>query len=214
MITSDNWADAEVLWDYQHMGQAVEPCSVALGLGSHDLGVADVAARLYLTGTVPLLVFTGATSATTRERMPRGEAEHYRERAVALGVPPRAILVEPEARNTGENIRFSLALLDREGIEVRSALLACKPYEERRAYATAQKLWPEVRWRCVSSSESLREYADRIGDARLVLDMLVGAHQRVLVYPTKGFAVEQQVPEAVTGAYERLCDAEFTGRLL
>ncbi|SCD34839.1 Uncharacterized SAM-binding protein YcdF, DUF218 family [Streptomyces sp. TverLS-915] len=214
MITADNWADAEILWRYQHMGQAVEPCSVALGLGSHDLGVADVAARLYLAGTVPLLVFTGATSATTREQMPRGEAEHYRERAVALGVPPHAILVEPEARNTGENVRFSRALLDREGADVRSALLVCKPYEERRAYATAQKLWPEVRWRCASSSESLREYVNRIGDARLVLDMLVGAHQRVLLYPARGFAVEQRVPDAVNAAFERLRGAGFTSRLL
>ncbi|WP_433341250.1 YdcF family protein [Streptomyces sp. CA-253872] len=214
MITADNWADAEILWRYQHMGQAVEPCSVALGLGSHDLGVADVAARLYLAGTVPLLVFTGATSATTREQMPRGEAEHYRERAVALGVPPHAILVEPEARNTGENVRFSRALLDREGADVRSALLVCKPYEERRAYATAQKLWPEVKWRCTSSAENLREYADRIGDARLVLDMLVGAHQRVLLYPAKGFAVVQHVPKAVNVSFERLCRAGFSNRLL
>jgi hypothetical protein len=36
---------------------------------------------------MPLIVFTGATSRTTRDRMPRGEAEHYCERAMELGVP-------------------------------------------------------------------------------------------------------------------------------
>ncbi|MHC3424720.1 YdcF family protein [Streptomyces sp. DT18] len=210
MITAENWADAELLWNYQHMGHDVEPCSVALGLGSHDLGVADVAAALYLEGVTPLLVFTGATSKTTRERMPRGEAVHYRERAMALGVPSAAILVEPHARNTGENISFSRELLSRRGIETPSALLVCKPYEERRAYATAQKLWPEVRWLCASSPEGLREYAERIGDPKLVLDMLVGAHQRVLLYPAKGFAVEQQVPTAVNAAFERLRHAGFS----
>ncbi|MFJ5088745.1 YdcF family protein [Streptomyces sp. NPDC088674] len=214
MITAENWADAELLWDYQHMGHEVEPCSVALGLGSHDLGVADVAAGLYLEGATPLLVFTGATSNTTRERMPKGEAVHYRERAMALGVPSSAILVEPQARNTGENVSLSRKLLSRRGIDTPSALLVCKPYEERRAYATAQKLWPEVKWRCASSPEGLREYADRISDPKLVLDMLVGAHQRVLLYPAKGFAVKQQVPAAVSAAFERLRDADFSGRLL
>ncbi len=46
---------------------------------------------------MPLIVFTGATSRTARDRMPRGEAEYYRERAMDLGVPADAILVEPRA---------------------------------------------------------------------------------------------------------------------
>ncbi|NJA56276.1 hypothetical protein HC023_07755 [Streptomyces sp. NEAU-H3] len=105
---------------------------------------------------------------------------------------------------------LSRKLLSRRGIDTPSALLVCKPYEERRAYATAQKLWPEVKWRCASSPEGLREYAERIGDPRLVLDMLVGAHQRVLLYPAKGFAVEQHVPTVINAAFERLCHAGFS----
>ncbi|GAA4986946.1 hypothetical protein GCM10023257_28500 [Streptomyces hyderabadensis] len=69
------------------MGHESRPCSIAIGLGSHDLGVADTTADLYNQGMSPLIVFTGATSRTTRERMPRGEADHYRERAMELGSP-------------------------------------------------------------------------------------------------------------------------------
>lgn len=76
--------------------------------------------------------------------MPKGEAEHYREPALGLGAPASAILVEPEARNTGENINFACELLAGRGIDVSSAMLVSKPYEERRAYATARKMWPEV----------------------------------------------------------------------
>ncbi len=104
-------------------------------------------------GMMPLIIFTGATSRTTRDRMPRGEAEHYRERAMELGVPGDAILVEPRARNTGENIRFSRALLEERRVAVSCVLLVSKPYEERRAYATARKLWPEVEW--VSTSNPM-----------------------------------------------------------
>nr|WP_205615830.1 YdcF family protein [Streptomyces harenosi] len=196
------------------MNHEVGPCSVAVGLGSHDLGVADTTADLYHQGMAPLIVFTGATSRTTHERMPRGEAEHYRERAVELGVPESVILVEPNARNTGENIRFSRALLEKQHIPVASVLLVSKPYEERRAYATARKLWPDVKWVCASSPMTLPEYVDSIGDPRLVIDMLVGAQQRLMLYPQQGFMIEQKIPDSITAAYERLCEHGFTSRLV
>ncbi|MEV7754166.1 YdcF family protein [Streptomyces griseofuscus] len=214
MISAQTWADAQRLWDFQQMGHEPRPCSVAIGLGSHDLGVADAAVDLYHRGMAPLIVFTGATSRTTRERMPRGEAEHYRERAIELGVPDRAILVEPNARNTGENIRFSRALLEDRQVPVSSALLVSKPYEERRAYATACKLWPDVEWVSASTPMTLREYIDSIGDARLVIDMLVGSLQRLLIYPAQGFMISQDVPADVIRAYERLASDGFTSRLL
>ncbi len=146
--------------------------------------------------------------------MPRGEAVHYRERALELGVPSTAVLVEPRARNTGENIRFSRDLLEKAGIDVTSVLLISKPYEERRAYATARKLWPNVKVVSASSPMTLDEYVQSIGDAHLVIDMLVGALQRLLIYPEQGFMVSQQVPADVIEAYERLCRHGFTSRLV
>nr|WP_203612135.1 YdcF family protein [Streptomyces cyaneofuscatus] len=196
------------------MGHTLRPCSVAIGLGSHDLGVADTSVDLYKRGMVPLLLFTGATSPTTRKRMPRGEAVHYRERALELGVPSAAVLVEPRARNTGENIRFSRAVLEEEGVEATSVLLISKPYEERRAYATARKLWPEVEIVSASTPMTLDEYVDSIGDARLVIDMLMGALQRLMIYPDQGFMISQPVPADVSEAYQRLRQAGFTSRLL
>ncbi|KAB1977847.1 YdcF family protein [Streptomyces triticiradicis] len=214
MISAQAWADAQTLWDFQQMGHEPRPCSVAVGLGSHDLGVADTTAHLYRRGMFPLVVFTGATSRTTHDRMPRGEAEHYRERAVELGVPERAILVEPKARNTGENIRFSRTLLEERHVPVSSVLLVSKPYEERRSYATARKLWPDVEWVCASASMTLPEYVDSIGDARLVLDMMVGAQQRLMIYPRQGFMIEQEIPDDIRAAFERLRDNGFTSRLM
>lgn len=208
------WSDARCLWDHHLMHHTPRPCSVIVGLGSHDLGVADAAAGLYLRGLAPVIVFTGSTSPTTRERMPRGEAVHYRERAIELGVPESAVLIEPKARNTGENIRFSRAVLESAGVEADSVLLVSKPYEERRAYATARKLWPEVDIVSASSPMTFEEYVDSIGDDRMVIDMLVGALQRLLVYPARGFMIEQPAPDRVVAAYERLVGAGFTGRLI
>ncbi|MFE2037852.1 YdcF family protein [Streptomyces scopuliridis] len=213
MISAQSWADARRLWDFHRMDHEPRPCSVAVGLGSHDLGVADATVDLYRRGMMPLIVFTGATSPTTQERMPRGEAVHYRERALERGVPDGALLVEPRARNTGENIRFSRALLEGAGVDVSSVLLISKPYEERRAYATTRKLWPGIDVVSASTPMTFETYVDSIGDPRLVLDMLVGALQRLLVYPEQGFMISQTVPRDVTAAYERLCREGFTRRL-
>lgn len=214
MISAQSWTEARQVWDHHLMHHTLRPCSVIIGLGSHDLGVADVSAGFYLRGLAPVVVFTGSTSPTTRDRMPRGEAVHYRERALELGVPESAVLVEQHARNTGENIRFSRAVLAEAGTDVDSVLLVSKPYEERRAYATARKLWPEVDVVSASSAMTFEEYVASIGNDRLVIDMLVGALQRLLLYPAQGFMIEQPVPDEVAAAYERLVEAGFTGRLV
>ena len=64
----------------------------------------------------PLIVFTGANAPTTIERFPRGEAVHYREHAISLGVPDYVILAETRATKTGENITLSRPLLDVQGV--------------------------------------------------------------------------------------------------
>lgn len=214
MVSTQAWSDAQQLWDHHLMHHDPRPCSVAIGLGSHDLGVADTAVSLYRRGLAPLIVFTGATSRTTRARMPRGEAVHYRERALELGVPDGAVLVEPCARNTGENIRFSRTLIEEAGVEVSSVLLISKPYEERRAHATARELWPGVEFVSASQPMTFEEYLAHIQDDRMVIDMLVGALQRLMIYPAQGFMAADRVPDEVAAAYERLRRAGFTSRLV
>jgi hypothetical protein len=47
-------------------------------------------------------------------------------------------------------------------------MLISKPYMERRAYATARRVWPEVDAVCASERLSLDDYVKSIGDDRLV----------------------------------------------
>ncbi|GAA3252976.1 YdcF family protein [Nonomuraea helvata] len=213
-ITGEQWRHARTIWDYHQMHHDLRRCDVAIGLGSHDLGVARAAAELYLAGWFPRLVFTGATSPTTAARFPRGEAIHYREHALALGVPNEAILLEPNAGNTGQNITLSRQVLTQAGHRPASVLLVSKPYMERRAYATARKVWPEVEVVCASEPLELDDYVNSIGDPKLVIDMLVGDLQRVIEYPKLGYAIEQHVPGAVHDAYQVLLRAGFDSRLL
>ncbi|MGW4980281.1 YdcF family protein [Streptomyces mirabilis] len=214
VITAQEWRGAELIWDYHQMHHELRPCSTGIGLGSHDLGVASHTARLYRQGLFPVIVFTGGNSPTTKARFPRGEAVHYGEHALELGVPAEAVLVEPKATNTGQNAVFSRQVLAEAGIVPESVLVVCKPYEERRSYATFRKVWPEIEVVCASEPVGLTAYAEGIGDAKLVIDMLVGALQRVMVYPEQGFTIPQEIPEDVAAAFKRLADAGFDSRLL
>lgn len=176
--------------------------------------MATAAADLYRSGLFPVLVFSGGNSPTTRARFPRGEAVHYREHAIDLDVPASAILLEPNAANTGQNITLSRDVLAAAGITPATVLLVSKPYMERRSFATARKLWPEVEFVCASERMEFDDYLKSIGDEKLVVDMLVGDLQRVIEYPKRGFAIEQEVPEGVHAAYESLIRDGFTSRLI
>jgi uncharacterized SAM-binding protein YcdF (DUF218 family) len=212
--TDQDRADAQAIWDYHQMHHPARPCSAGIGLGSHDLGVATLAADLYHAGLFPVLVFTGANSPTTATRFPRGEAVHFAEHATGLGVPASAVIIEPEAANTGQNIEFSRRALTAAGIQVTSVMLISKPYMERRAYATARKTWPEVDAVCASERLSLDDYLKTIGDDKLVIDMLAGDLQRIIEYPALGFAVPQDVPPQVMAAYQRLTARGYDSRVL
>jgi uncharacterized SAM-binding protein YcdF (DUF218 family) len=207
-------SDVELLWRYHDMQHELRKCDVGVGLGSHDLGVAVIATSLFHGGYYPLVVFSGANAPTTIERFPRGEAVHYREYAMEHGVPPASVLVEPRARNTAENLTFSRRLLQESGVNVRSVILMSRPYQQRRAYATCRKVWPDVDVICASNPLTLDDYVQSIGDARRVIDMLVGDTQRIEVYAERGYAIPQEMPPEVREAFKRLVEAGYTSRLI
>jgi len=206
--------DVEILWNYHRLGHEPRPTEVGIGLGSHDIGVAVRTAELYHQGMFPLIVFTGANAPTTIDRFPRGEAVHYRERALGEGVPDDVIRVEPKARNTGENMTLSRDLLVAENIRPRAVMVISRPYQERRAFATCRKLWPEVDVLCTSQRVDLDRYAAGIGDITRMINVMVGDTQRIRLHAERGYAIHQHIPDEVQAAYQRLVAAGYTAHLI
>ncbi|WP_240489954.1 YdcF family protein [Actinomadura atramentaria] len=196
------------------MGHQIRPVDVIIGLGSHDLSVATYAAQMWRQSIAPLIVFTGANAPTTVARFPRGEAVHYREHALELGVPDSAILIESAATNTAENISLTRELLAAHGQTPQSVMLISRPYQQRRAYATCRKVWPEIDVICGSIPLTLDDYVASIGDSERVINMLVGDTQRIEVYAQRGFAIPQPMPDGVRQAYDRLVSRGYTRRLI
>jgi len=207
-------ADVEALWDFNDMHHEVRPSDIGIGLGSHDPNVAIYTAELYHQGVFPLIAFTGANAPTTVERFPRGEAVHFREIAIELGVPAEAILIETESRNTPDNFELTHKLLGEHNISVQTATVISRPYQQRRAYGIAKLAWPELDVRCSSRPLPLDDYIADIGDMNRVVTMLVGDTQRVALDARYGFAITQDIPDHVRVAYRRLVAAGFTGRVV
>lgn len=214
MLLDELRADVETLWAYHDMRHDPRPVDVGIGLGSHDLSVAIHTADLWHKGMFPRIVFTGANAPTTKACFPRGEAVHYREHALQLGVPDKAILVEPHATNTGDNINRTRALLAAHDVVVESVMLISRPYQQRRAYATCRQMWPDVEVLCSSRPLSLDDYVASIGDVDRVINMLVGDTQRIEVYAERGFAIPQPIPADVHAALQRLISRGYTRRLV
>lgn len=214
IIPNNLRSDVETLWQYHDMRHELHPCDLGVGLGSHDLGVAVIAVQLFRRGMFPHIVFTGANAPTTVERFPRGEAVHYHEYATENGVPPDSVLIEPKAKNTSENFTLTRKLLVKNGIHAQSVIVMSRPYQQRRAYATCKKVWPEVEVLCASLPLSLDDYVTKIGDARKVIDMLVGDTQRIEEYAKMEFAIPQEVPPDVQAAFGHLVRAGYTSRLI
>ncbi len=62
--------------------------------------------------------------------------------AVALGVPEKAIILEARAANTYENVKFTKAILDKEGWK--KALVVSSPYNMRRASLVFDRLGKDI----------------------------------------------------------------------
>jgi uncharacterized SAM-binding protein YcdF (DUF218 family) len=211
-MSIDDWALR--LWEYHHVGHALEKADCIIALGSHDTRVAERAAEVFLEGWAPLLVCSGHLGSLTRTLWTRPEAEIFAEVAVARGVPRDRILVESRSTNTGENVDFSRQLLADRGLVPRKAIAVQKPYMERRTLATFVRRWPELEVRVTSPRIDFDHYP--AGDIRKddVIHIMVGDLQRLIVYGRKGWSAPQVVPPEVMEAYGRLVAAGYTRRLV
>jgi uncharacterized SAM-binding protein YcdF (DUF218 family) len=205
---------ARVLWDYHHLGHEVPPSDVILVQGSHDLRVAERGASLLLEGTAPLLIFSGGLGNLTRGIWDEPEARKFARVARNLGVPGDSILIEDRSTNTGENVLFTRQLLSERGLDPKRFILVQKPYMERRTYATFRKVWTEKTAVVTSPAIAYEDYATAEIPLERVIHIMVGDLQRIRVYPSRGFQIEQEIPDEVWAAYERLVALGYTDNLI
>jgi uncharacterized SAM-binding protein YcdF (DUF218 family) len=197
------------IWDFMAFQNHLTPADVIIGGGCTDLGVARHCADLYHQGLAPLIVFTGYKQLA----MQVTEAALFTEEAVKHGVPSAAILQEPNASNTGQNITLSQALLQSQGILPARVILVHKPYMARRFLATAQAQWKEKAPEFIVSHEaiSMHDYMQRQG-REYTIGKLLGDFDRMTAYVRKGFQAPQIIPPEIAAIRKELQQRGFEGR--
>jgi uncharacterized SAM-binding protein YcdF (DUF218 family) len=205
---------ARTLANYHLLHHTLEPADCILVLGSNDPRVAERGAELFLQGWAPWILFSGNIGALTAGMYGKPEAEYFADIAMHMGVPAQCILIENQATNTGENIRYSRALLENRRIHIDRVILVQKPYMERRAYATFKRFWPDKKVIVTSPQIPYESYALPHLDKTQVIHIMVGDLQRIKLYPQLGFQIEQEIPGEVWSAYEQLVEMGYTGHLV
>src|SRR3989339_912092 len=87
---------SQKIWDYHHINDKLEKAQIIFVLCSHDLRVADYAAKLFLDGFAPFIVFSGGIAHKgdlVETPWPVSEAETFAKRVIELGVPEGQIII-------------------------------------------------------------------------------------------------------------------------
>ncbi|MFA6215513.1 MAG: YdcF family protein [Patescibacteria group bacterium] len=212
---------AKKIWDYHHLNQKLENGDLMLVLGSHDLRVAEYAAKLFLANWAPLIIFSGTgfghradLLSTSWSAWGKAEAEVFARKAEEMGVPKAKIIIEKESQNTGENILFTKRLVEKMGLKPKKIILVQKPYMERRADATFKNFWPEMEAIVTSPPIAFEDYSKGFKSQDEVINLMVGDLQRLKIYPEKGFQIPQEIPIDVWAAYKQLVAAGYNKHLV
>ncbi|HBE22835.1 MAG TPA: hypothetical protein DDW21_05230 [Verrucomicrobiales bacterium] len=203
---------ARLLWDFHRLGHCVVPADGILVFGSNDLRVATRAAELFHQGMGKWILFSGARGRMTQD-WPGTEAETMAQVAIDAGVPKSAILIENRATNTGENIRFSRELLAERGITLHEAMFVQKPYMERRTLAALEVQWSDISLQVTSPPLTIEQYVAGHHSWDEVIAAMVGDLQRIIDYPSRGFASVQDVPASVLAAWNDLISLGYTSQM-
>jgi uncharacterized SAM-binding protein YcdF (DUF218 family) len=102
----------------------------------------DEAFRLWREGLFRWSIVSGGVTPGSE----LSECEIIRSAMVARGIPPERILEEHRATNTGENVIFSLPIIEAKlGIKnIRSVICLGNTWTARRYPMTLHRYWPEV----------------------------------------------------------------------
>ena len=204
----------EILFNWLRVDHPLQKSDLIVGCGSYDLRSAEHAAQLWLDGWAPGILFSGGLGNFTDGIFNEPEADIFARHAIEMGVPEDCILIENESTNSGENIIFSKALIEKKGLNSERLILVQKPNMMRRVFASWTKQWSGPEYICSSMNLKFSDVPHGHMTADKVIDELCGDFQRIVEYPKLGFQTEQKIPDEVRAAWEFLVAEGHTGHLM
>lgn len=213
MVSSVVLKHTKVLWDFMCLNQAVHKADCILGLGCHDIHIAQRCAELYNEGYAKFVIFSGGLGKITSKLWNVSEAEKFAQIAISLGVPENKIFTESQSTNTGDNFAFTKLLVEKNKLPIKSFIVVTKPCTERRARAAFEKRMDGYSASYTSPQFSFEQYLKFYLEGPVsqeeFISTLVGDIQRFDLYYTKGFQTYVNVPQNVLSSYNVLIQLGF-----
>jgi uncharacterized SAM-binding protein YcdF (DUF218 family) len=187
------------IYKFLSVSQKPRKANFILGLGSFDVRVARQCAKLYLKGFADYIIFSGGFgNGSGNFEIP--EAIVYKNFVLANypEIDDTKILVEPDSTNTGENIEFTLNLVQDLNINLRSLILVTSSVRQERARLTVSKKMPEiVLYNCPPKGNYYIDfkYYEEHGQNldKLIIDEMIKIHK----YPDLGYISQTKIPESI-----------------
>ena len=209
--------NVQILWDFMHMGHALEKADVIVGFGCYDEDIPKRCAELFHRGFAPFVCFSGGLGRNTDKLWTKSEAERFAAIAISEGVPENRIILENKSTNSAENLLFTPKVLAEAGVKAERIIAVHTPYLEKRLWAAMHVYWPDVRAVYTSPDVTVEEHiahAEAIGMTRQgVIETIVGDVQRMELYADKGYQAPVEIPTEVRKAFDALVEQGYTGQL-
>ena len=169
--------------------------------GNYNPRVAEHAADLWIKERAPSIIVTGKGGFRLPEQY-ETEADFFASVMIKRGVPSHAIILEKEATNSLENVRFGMQVARMAGRLPRSVILSAIPPLLRRARATFRKHFPDV--------EVFGSAFDLPSDwytVRRINRFVLGEIDRLRNYAGQGHIAHVPISEELLVAVERVRSA-------
>ena len=196
------------LWNYMKCNHELKKVDCIIGLGSEDFNIAKVAMDLFFKNYADKIIFSGGLGKVTKDIWNEPEADKFAQYAIEHGVPKEKVFVENKSANTGDNFRFVKKLIEQEKLDIKTCIVVCKPYVEKRVEATIRKIIPECTAIITSQNIGYEDYCEQyekeVGDSREVIEDLVCSVERMKVFAERGWQEKTDIPDDIWDTYEDL----------
>lgn len=184
----------------------LQRADLIVGFGHFDLRIARQCATLWQRQLAPRILFTGGVGAGSADLgQPEAEAFATELQDVLPSFPSTELLIESRSTNTGDNVRFALALLDEAGWDIKSAIMVATPFRQRRVNLTWSKVTGGIPHQSAPPPSSLdQDIALFAAKGENLTAQLPGEIERLQTYPSRGWIDAIAIPEAVLAAVPQL----------
>lgn len=205
MTNKEVSASNKKLFDYLYLKENPKKVDFIIGFGHFDMKIPIRCAELYEKGYANKIIFTGGIGAGTADlAMPEADAFLAFTRKNYPTIPLENIIIENRSTNTGENLRFTLSILQSkhdnldEKLQKSKIILVANPFRQRRVFLTAAQILPEATLiNCPPESDYNTELTLFETKKENLNSQLPDEVLRIINYPDQGWIKKENVPEEI-----------------